>query len=480
MSDELKINSTHLVVLKKTPHEEGVSIDYIPLLNPMRALLDRTYKKCNDGLHHKEYPNEIIESDKNLRNIFLSNYDFCWEISGAYQGLENLSNYIFEYDDELSEQKIKEKVLDDKLSLKHQFLYRDLAYMLELAYDKAKDNSNILAMSHRSHGWGNTPFKLTKNLEVEFKTNFGYGRKSYFYAKLRFKDIDIIPFSEWVTYKDRTYDEIVKYSQRYTLENQNWKTAMEYVRDAINLSIDDDVEFVEKYIVTECKWLIKGLKGVCNVEKPTDLVLSRIKEKRARIEYKGKKLSGSLDFIKSIAEYELITSVGNFINDLEQLCEDEITSLLQEYKDNDNELKKAVDDLKIETPKFEKLQVDSNNISGTFLPLQKKYIRIVNLYERITQYQTKNSDTSQRLQELFNIKYHDYGEIEANYLEIKPKYEEIQTKYSESHERYLKVKQLIVDFSFYERSFKRYIKKIDDHLHMHRKNYQGIEKTIKF
>ena len=51
----------------------------------MRDLLDETYKKCEDKVSHKEYANEILNSDKNLRNIFLSDYDFCWEINRAFQ-----------------------------------------------------------------------------------------------------------------------------------------------------------------------------------------------------------------------------------------------------------------------------------------------------------------------------------------------------------------------------------------------------------
>ena len=55
---------------------------------------------------------------------------------------------------------------------------------------------------------------------------------------------------------------------------------MEYVRDAINLCVEDEVKFIEKYIVTECKWLIKGLKEICNVEKPSNLFLKKFEEEK--------------------------------------------------------------------------------------------------------------------------------------------------------------------------------------------------------
>ena len=220
MANEIQINDTHLIVLKRNSHDEGVSIDYLPLINPMRSLLVRAYKKCSDELFHKEYPNEILDSDKNLQNIFLSDYDFCLQLHRAYQGLDILTGTRFEYDSDLSPQKIEEEVLEDKKWLKNKLKLRDLAYMLELAYKKAEDDSSIVSMSHRRRGWAQEPYSLTKNLDVRFLTNFGYGSVSYFYAKLRFKNIDIIPFSEWVTYSNSRYNEILKYSQSYELENQ--------------------------------------------------------------------------------------------------------------------------------------------------------------------------------------------------------------------------------------------------------------------
>ncbi len=78
-----------------------------------------------------------------------------------------------------------------------------------------------------------------------------------FYAKLIFKDIDIIPFSEWVEYRNITYNEILQYSRKYKVENQSWKNAMEYVKDASNLCIKDELNFIKTYIITECEWTNK-------------------------------------------------------------------------------------------------------------------------------------------------------------------------------------------------------------------------------
>ena len=44
MPNEIKINDTHLILLKRNSHDESVSIDYLPIINPMGDLLDGVYK----------------------------------------------------------------------------------------------------------------------------------------------------------------------------------------------------------------------------------------------------------------------------------------------------------------------------------------------------------------------------------------------------------------------------------------------------
>ena len=54
MPQQIKINETHLIALKKDEHGSGVSITYLPLANPLRGLLDDAYNKCEDDLCFKE------------------------------------------------------------------------------------------------------------------------------------------------------------------------------------------------------------------------------------------------------------------------------------------------------------------------------------------------------------------------------------------------------------------------------------------
>ena len=273
-----------------------------------------------------DYMNEILDYDHRLREVLLD-YDFCLHISRPWQGLDDNSQISFSYSkNDLSEEEKKNEALKDKKYLKEILEEHDLAYAIELAYENAENDSSIVAISHRKLGWAYPSFNLTKNLDVQFLTNFGYGNKSYFCIKLRFKNIDIIPFSEWVRYSDSRYDELLSYSQDYHVKNSSWKGAMAYTRSAVNLCVEDESKFIEKYITSECEWLVNGLKDIVAERK----AMNDFDEKRDRIEYKGMKISGALNFIKSIKEFDSEISVKKFIKDIEQLNKDMLPILLQE------------------------------------------------------------------------------------------------------------------------------------------------------
>ena len=151
-------------------------------------------------------------------------------------------------------------------------------FNIEFAYDKAKKVPNILVYSHRISGWSNPEYKITDNLRQQVKTNFGYGSVSYFYSLITFKNIQITPFSEWIDYRYSNFSEVIRYTRSFRsrvlvldrnnkpwyyktkIDNSYWHNAIEFTKNAANLSLTNEEEFVEKYIISECENLVNGLE----------------------------------------------------------------------------------------------------------------------------------------------------------------------------------------------------------------------------
>nr|WP_317631723.1 hypothetical protein [uncultured Flavobacterium sp.] len=195
------------------------------------------------------------------------------------------------------------------------------AYSINHAYKKCWLDKSVLSFSHRLVGWSNPEFDLTKNFSMEIKTNFGFGRSSYFFVKLKYKGIDLIPFSEWIVYEFAEFEYFISYTRAYKLNNESWLPALNFSMDACNLSIINEDEFVNKYIIMECEKMVSGIENFFKFE---DFHFPIIKD-NSKINldidlyiFRSGKIVGSLDFISKIIELDHIISVANYIDRLEK------------------------------------------------------------------------------------------------------------------------------------------------------------------
>ena len=137
-------------------------------------------------------------------------FNYCKDLDKAFQSvIINIDNQIQNIktnrtiiytNKELAEKEKKEFDLDEEISSLKERICENVtvwfnAFEIDFTYEKAKNISSVLVYSHRLSGWSNPEYKITENLIQEVKTNFGYGRASYFYTLLTFKNILNIRFS---------------------------------------------------------------------------------------------------------------------------------------------------------------------------------------------------------------------------------------------------------------------------------------------
>ncbi|MBF9236617.1 hypothetical protein I2I05_04335 [Hymenobacter sp. BT683] len=335
-----EINDGKLLVL----HQDSkgvVQVGHVAYSNPLENELELVRQLCDSEHTTLDRLKDHLARTRTFDQLVRAKeYRYCIELNAAYQSFQ------IKLDQGLSFIKLMHNIIKSKKKSTKPGEYYDptddvenckkyikelytkwcKAYAIELAYESCKRNQNILAYSHRICGWSNPVHRLTPNFTVEVKTNFGYGGASYFFTKLTFKDVEIIPFSEWVQYAIARVTEIVRYSKCYELENRYWRNALLYCRDACNLSLTDEEQFISKYIIDECDIMVKELEEM--VVSDELLVISRKEPHKGRfkldkaghylVEYKGEKISGALDLITKILAFDKIASVSNFITRIEQ------------------------------------------------------------------------------------------------------------------------------------------------------------------
>lgn len=245
-----------------------------------------------------------------------------------------------------------------------------------------------------------------------------------------FKGIEIIPFSDWVFYENASFSEIIRYSKKHKLEDIDWFIALSYVKDACNLSLTNEAAFIDKFIVSECEKMISELEAIINknqfiyhleniktdeqgfkIEPSTQEI---VKTGHELIEFRGEKISGSLNFIEKILSFEQIRNMSSFVSRIKNInlkilpvLKMEVPLITNEIDSNKlklSELKLELDSLR---PNYEKFKT---TFSEFFLKESPNKTDVL-------------SDRSS-IEKKFNLAY-------PNLKEYKEIYESTDTKYSD-------------------------------------------------
>jgi len=443
-----KINTESLCILKLNANKNIVNIDYIPIVK------NHTLSSKFAGLTHLNEDENysvadlISYSESNLTEL-LQEFSHCESLKDSYQQLpQNTHNQFLSRFHELnkrisdtpSENSYLIKVLnDDLISLKKKFYFQMLrrlrAIEISSAYKICENDKSILTFSHRRIGWSNPSYKLTSNFTFDIKTNFGYGHVSYFYTKLIFKGIEIVPFSDWVYYPNANFSEIIRFSKKHELEDKDWVIALSYAKDACNLSLTNESAFIAKYIVSECERMVSELESLLSKNEfvyhqesiKSDEKSFRIEpitqkivlSSHALIEYRGEKISGSLNFIEKILLFEKIRNMSSFVQRIKDLN----LKVLPILKNEVPLIVSEISNLKIKQAEI-KSNLDSLN------PDYETYKRVFhefNSKERIIN-PTLSGDQNSIIESKFNASHPELKIIKDKYLEINLEYLEISNK----------------------------------------------------
>ena len=318
------------------------------------------------------------------------------------------------------------------------------AFSIQKAYRLCHNREDILFFSHRINGWATPICQLNMGLSVEYKTNFGYGSSSYFYLKLKFKNIELIPFSQLIEYRNVGWFEIVQYTKTYNLSNKEWEPALLYLIEAYKILVKDEENFIQIYMIDEIKKLLKGLSDLMenehyifkddHMDKITGEIINKdIKPIEVTI-LRAKKITNSLDFISKIQEYEHISEIGTSIIEIENFNKNMMYIL-------DNELK-------LVNSQLEDINQQIGNLRPRYFNFKKKYDNFKNKEKLIL----KNND-------YLDKKSHDiFLRENPNFSTFINEYEPVEKKFKELTNLQNSTKYIVKELNKYNESIIKYFK----------------------
>ena len=363
----VKVNETHMCVLRKEENEDRVKVDFVELKFKDQNQLDELKRMVDNDNRSVLDMQDYVKGSK-LRRLALD-FDFCSCLSDSYQWIPCLplisfADYRTKMDDydKRNDKKGKEAYArEERQRYYNRIESRILPAMLEdLSNDLYKD-STVLAYSHRRVGWASPAFKLNDDIKVVYLTNFGYGSASYFFLQIYYKGIGILPYSQWIHYRKACASDIIRYTRRYHLDNQEWMKTMAFTADVYNDAISNPETFVQKNILNEVEEMVSGLEEILSANNYiTQESFFNTNSIRIfgdeMIQFKGEKISGALDFLDQLQTLAPITDkVGSYIQRIMN-CNFAVVRELQDAISNKKKILETIlECIEKEQPKWDEL-----------------------------------------------------------------------------------------------------------------------------
>lgn len=150
--------------------------------------------------------------------------------------------------------------------LKSTFLAQAIRYIEAVDFtatsSKLEEQPAIRMMSHEKIGWKEMLYKISKDLDIKVMTNFGYGASSYFFVNVRYKGIDLLPYSQLVRYYYARMADIIAYTRSYNTERESWQVALDFVADIGNRAQQGDFSFAHDWLEHEITEMLEGLNEI--------------------------------------------------------------------------------------------------------------------------------------------------------------------------------------------------------------------------
>ena len=274
-----KINIDYIGVVVENP-DSLLEYKKIPIEKPFKEL----YEELEDMVYNENRTVLDLQARLELsskKNNWQKQFCYCcpYIYYDSYLPYDRYPKFMT-YDEYKKELESAYNVAQTKKDLKKDFLRKVGYYFTVYSYsqmlerlEKVPENKMF---SSELIGWTSYDYKINDDIVFQVRSNLGYGNSSYFYVNLRYKDIDILPFSDVVTYYHANMCEFIRYTRQYNPERENWNYALDFVVETSNYAIKDESAFINKWIFNEIEEMMSGIERLAfNPGKEFDNIIKK-------------------------------------------------------------------------------------------------------------------------------------------------------------------------------------------------------------
>ena len=118
------------------------------------------------------------------------------------------------------EEYVEEELEDYNKNIKNSYYFECARFIDAYNFNKTsnlvKSNSDTVMFSTEDIGWTTYEYPVNDDVVIIVKTNFGYGCASYSFLGMKYKGIEVLPYSAYVNYYKANVVEIMRHTRQYS------------------------------------------------------------------------------------------------------------------------------------------------------------------------------------------------------------------------------------------------------------------------
>ena len=206
---------------------------------------------------YDEYKIALSEKETYLRNKYL----LSEEAKNSLTLIRTYSESDYQKRIVELEREIADEVKEYRKNLRTAFNYKPFIYAhnYKIKLREIIQQDDVRMYSTDQIGWKEFEYKVNEDITIYMKTNFGYGSASYFFCNLKYKDINILPYSAIVEYYYVQWTDLIRFTHQYEVDRGSWNQVFNFVVETANFAKIAPELFVKKWILNKLDEMLEGL-----------------------------------------------------------------------------------------------------------------------------------------------------------------------------------------------------------------------------